>query len=74
MVWKLIWPPWNGGSTRAIKKIETACAELAKEDEETATTLLMDKLAEEIMENSEKAKKEIKKHGGFSSHVNRFDS
>ena len=49
----------KGRITRAIKKIETACRAFVDEDEETAPTLMMDRLAEEASDNREKVKKEI---------------
>ena len=47
----------KGRITRAIKKIETACVEYEKEDEETVPTLTMNRLAQEILENRLKVEK-----------------
>ena len=56
--------------TRALKKSEKACRQFADENEETATTLVMDSLAVEIVEEGNIVRKRNQKYGGNSSNVN----
>ena len=51
----------KGRITSAIKKVETACVEFVRKNKETTPTLTINRLAQDILENREKVKKELLK-------------